>query len=541
MEYGAMKDLFSICLLVGAGLWGAIVPTNAQVNVTQYHNHDSRDGLYIDSAFTQSAAANLTRDLNFDGTIAGNVYAQPLYIEGGPSGATIIAVTESNNVYALNAVNGSIIWQRNVGAPVPEPNLTCTEVGSMGILSTPVVDLASRALFLDAMVTPDGGATIKHYIFSLNVDTGAINSGWPVDVGATAQYNGTTFIAANHQQRPALGIVGNILYVGYGSMGDCAVYHGWLVGVPINNPASVTAWATSAIGGAIWGVGGIASDGSNPFVTTGNTFNTGGIWSGGEAVIRFQPGPIFSGNPSDYWVPTNWLQLDTNNWDLGSSGPLLVDVPGSTPSHLVVAMGKDGNAYLLNRDNLGGISAPVASFQVSSGLLQASATYRTNQGTYVAYRQDRNTMSVLRINPGSPPGITPHVWTASQSGCGSPFVTSTDGTNNMVVWAVGTGTSGDQKLHGYDGDTGAVVYAGGGANETMAGTHSYSTTGIVARGRIYVATDNKVYAFKLPGGTPTQHLPRRQQLLLPRLPPPLQLQYRHRRRHQLQLQPLHRR
>ena len=37
----------------------------------------------------------------------------------------------------------------------------------------------------------------------------------------------------------------------------------------------------------------------------------------------------------------------------------------------------------------------------------------------------------------------------------------------------------------------------------MAGTHSYSTTGIVARGRIYVATDNKVYAFKLPGGTPT--------------------------------------
>ena len=48
----------------------------------------------------------------------------------------------------------------------------------MGILSTPAVDLASRAVFLDAMVTPDGGTTIKHYIISLNVDTGAINSGW---------------------------------------------------------------------------------------------------------------------------------------------------------------------------------------------------------------------------------------------------------------------------------------------------------------------------------------------------------------------------
>ena len=98
----------------------------------------------------------------------------------------IIAVTESNNVYALDAVNGTIIWQRNVGAPVPANDISCTVVGSVGIIGTPVVDLASRALFLDAMVTPDGGATIKHYIISLNVDTGDINPGWPVDVEATA-------------------------------------------------------------------------------------------------------------------------------------------------------------------------------------------------------------------------------------------------------------------------------------------------------------------------------------------------------------------
>ncbi len=55
------------------------------------------------------------------------------------------------------------------------------------------------------------------------------------------------------------------------------VYHGWLVGVPINNPASVTAWAAGPLaattygGGSIWGVGGVASDGTNLFVTTGNT------------------------------------------------------------------------------------------------------------------------------------------------------------------------------------------------------------------------------------------------------------------------------
>jgi hypothetical protein len=92
----------------------------------------------------------------------------------------------------------------------------------------------------------------------------------------------------------------------------------------------------------------------------------------------------------------------------------------------------------------------------------------------------------------------------NRNGCGSPFVTSTDGTNDTVVWVVGSG--GDQRLHGYDGNTGAEVFAGGGPNELMAGTHSYSTTGIVARGRIYVAGDNKVYAFRVGAGEAQQNL-----------------------------------
>jgi PQQ enzyme-like repeat protein len=503
IDCGRLKALFSISSLVAAGLWSAL-PTNGQVNVTQYHNHSSRDGLYVDSAFTLSAAGKLTRDLNFDGTIEGDVYAQPLYVERFPDGRPmIIAVTASNNVYALDAVDGSIIWQLNVGDPVSADDFHCTNFDSVGIIGTPIVDLASRALFFDAMTTPDGGTTKKHFIFSLNVDTGEINNpGWPVDVEATASYDGINFTAAIQLQRPALAIVGNILYVPYGSMNDCDLYHGWLVGVPIINPASVTAWAAGTIdviwGGAIWGVGGVASDGNNPFVTTGNTFNTGGNWSGGEAVIRFQPGPIFSGDPRDYWVPTNWLQLDNNDWDLGSSGPLLVDVPGATPSHLVVAMGKDKKAYLVNRDDLGGITDPIDSLQVSDDfIIQAAATYRTDQGTYVAFRGSGGTLSPFRITATNPPTITTG-WGVSRSGGGSPFVTSTDGTNDVIVWVVGAGV--DLHLHGYDGDTGAVIYAGG---DFIAGMHSYSTTGIAARGSIYVAGDDKVYAFRVPTPTPT--------------------------------------
>ena len=101
-----MKPLTLILSLIITVWWSVPLPTNAQVNVTQEHNNLSRDGLYIDSAFTPSAAANVTRDLNFDGTISGNVYAQPLYVEGGPDGrAKVIVATESNNVYALDAID----------------------------------------------------------------------------------------------------------------------------------------------------------------------------------------------------------------------------------------------------------------------------------------------------------------------------------------------------------------------------------------------------------------------------------------------------
>src|SRR5438034_7822042 len=182
-----MKSFNRVSFLLVAVLWSATLPTDAQVNVTQEHNNPSRDGVYVDAAFTPSAAANLTRDLNFNGAISGNVYAQPLYIEGGQNGPVIIAVTESNNVYALNATTGTVIWQRNLGTPVPLSELFCGNIDPVGITGTPVVDLASRSLFVDALIE---GATKKHFIYSVNVDTGATHAGWPVDVNATATYNG---------------------------------------------------------------------------------------------------------------------------------------------------------------------------------------------------------------------------------------------------------------------------------------------------------------------------------------------------------------
>src|SRR5262249_13010480 len=148
---------------------------------------------------------------------------------------------------------------------------------------------------------------------------------------------------------------------------------------------------------------------------------------------------------------------------------------GATPSRLVVALGKDGKAYLLDRGNLGGIATPVASAQVSNGpILQAAVTYRTKQGTYVAFRASSTTLSAVRITASNPPAIV-NAWSVSQPGRAAPFATSTDGANDIIVWVVGADVGGDQRLHGFDGDTGNVVYAGGGPNELLSGSRRFNT------------------------------------------------------------------
>ena len=78
------------------------------------------------------------------------------------------------------------------------------------------------------------------------------------------------------------------------------------------------AWATTAIGGGIWGHGGVASDGTNMFVVTGNTIGTGGnLERAAKLLSACKParsGPV---SLTDYWAPTNWLSLDNSDTDLG--------------------------------------------------------------------------------------------------------------------------------------------------------------------------------------------------------------------------------
>ena len=159
-------------------------------SVYQHHRNGTRDGLYIDPVFTQTAAKTTHVLTNFVGTVSTTVYAQPLYVVNGPSGTeAFLVATEDNHVTTYNATTGAIIW--NVGPTIigqyATKNPPGGSVGSthIGITGTPYIDIGSRTIFFDAMTTPDNNATYHHKVFALNLDTGAVATNWPV-AGSTS-------------------------------------------------------------------------------------------------------------------------------------------------------------------------------------------------------------------------------------------------------------------------------------------------------------------------------------------------------------------
>ncbi len=477
-------------------------------DVLQHHRNDTRDGLYVDALITQEAATTTHRDATFSAPLPGPTHAQPLYVNNGPGGsAAFIVATEQNAVLALDAADGSQIWVSDLGSPVPRSHLPCGNIDPLGVAGTPVIDPNARTIYVAAMTTPDGGVTKQQQIFALSLDDGSILPGWPLDV-SDITHDGLSFSPSVQNQRGALLLNSGMLYVPYGGhFGDCGTYHGWVVAVPVDDPTSRTAWATEARGGGSWAPGGLSADGQSIFVATGNTFLPS-QWMGGEAIIRLGPGATFSGDTGDYFAPSNWRQLDAADLDLGGSGPVLIDVPGAEPSQLVVALGKNGVAYLLDRNDLGGIGTGdgftgegVQSKRVSNGIIRnAAAAYTAPSGTYVVFNTTGSgigcpgtpgNLVALRIGASAPPTIDV-AWCANNLGSGSPIVTTTDGTLEPVVWSVGSESS--NRLHAFNGETGEVLFDGGGPNEQMSFVRRFQTP-IAVNGRILVAADNELYAF----------------------------------------------
>ena len=471
------------------------VPVAAQ-SVTNYHNGIRRHGAYVVGGLTTETAAGLHPDSGFNANISGNVYAQPLYWK--PAGAKVgevIVATESNVVEALNATTGAVIWQVGLGTPVPLSDLPCGNINPEGITGTPVIDSATGTLFVDALVdTTKNGP--RQEVFALDAGSGAVRPHYPIDVQAALAAKNLTLNSMTQGERSALLFLDGNVYITYAARsGDCGTYHGAVVQVAGATALVGGFWQTRAHGGGIWSQGGADSDGTNIFVTTGNTMNAS-TWSDGEAIIRLAPGLAHSTAPANFFTPSDWNTLDADDADLGGTEAVSLSVPvaGHAPEERVLALGKDGNAYLTDAKNLGGIGGQLATVAVSnSEIITATAVYMTNTTAMVAFRNSNgkncggSSISMLHVEPTT----LSEAWCAPLNGGGAPIVTTTDGVNNAIVWAVGAG--GDNLLHGFNALTGSVVFDGAGT--AMTGVRNFATI-LVAAGKFYVAGQGKIYAFE---------------------------------------------
>jgi hypothetical protein len=200
--------------------------------------------------------------------------------------------------------------------------------------------------------------------------------------------------------------------------------------------------------------------------------------------------------PNNLFFPANWQSMDTTDADFGANNPIIVDVPGATPSKMVVAIAKDGHFYLLDPARLGGMAGHLVDFSIASanmGIRTVPTAYTSARGVSVALTVATSgvcpngvstsavVLSVL-LNPGSPP--RPEIaWCAPITGAAAPITTSTDGKSEPVVWYMNGGT-----LRGVDGDTGQMIYGG----TDNCGTIQKWTSPIAVRGHIVVGANGRL-------------------------------------------------
>jgi len=463
-------------------------------SVLTFHGDEKRSGHFVIPGLSWEKARSLRLDRTFSAAVAGHLYAQPLYWHpSGSESRMLFVATENDVVQAFDATTGKELWNRKIGRPVLREALQCGNINPLGVTGTPAIDLATQAIYLDAAVELPNGP--RHQIYGFSLKDGTVLPGWPVDVADALQGSGHHFDPSIQNQRAALAILDDKVFVAFGGhFGDCGNYHGWVIGISLHDPHKIVSFETHARGGGIWSPGGLSVAGHELFFATGNTMGAQ-TWSDGEAVFRLGTELRRSESKEDYFAPSDWKRLDDRDADLGGSNPLPVDIPGQP---LILALGKDRKAYLIDQKDLGGIGGQLIVKTVSEEpIITSPATYPVGNDVFVAF-QSRGTdcprpgegkgLTVLKITGGSPRSMTT-AWCGALDGRGSAVSTTTNGHSDPIVWVVGA--DGDSRLHAFRGDTGEPIFA----SEPLEGLRRFQPL-IATEDSLYVGADGNIYKFK---------------------------------------------
>lgn len=356
------------------------------ISILTQHGDNKRTGLNARETLLTTANVNQASfGKAYSMPVDDQIYAQPLVVSnlniGGGLHNVVFVATVNNTVYAFDADKSGTFWSKNytpAGLRVPNNKDMYGACGgnyhdfngNIGIIGTPVIDSANSTIYFVARSTDtppgvNGTGNFFQYLHAVDLSTGNERPNSPVLITASiagtgdGSSNGFVFFNPQHEnQRTGLLLVNGIVYVTYASHCDWGPYHGWILGYDEASLQQKIVFNTTpdGVAGGIWMSGGgpSADDSGNIYAAVGN----GTIIAGssnprnyGESALKLTP----SGNTlavSSYFTAKNYTDLNNADLDFGSTQMMLVPA-----SPVAVSGSKDGNIYIMNRDNLGGYNA----------------------------------------------------------------------------------------------------------------------------------------------------------------------------------------
>src|ERR1700688_2446914 len=510
----AMRNALCLASLVCVALLPSLF---AQQSFVTSRGDNARDG--ANTSETLLTPANVTKNgfgRLFSVPVDYVVMAQPLYvpnvnIPGQGTHNVVYVVTQADSVYAIDADTGTQLWYAsmlNGGTTASGTYLPCgTGPGynQEGIVSAPVIDPTTNTMYLVAKTLLN--TTVRHHLHALDITTGNEQPGSPVLITATSTSNKghvTVFNSLHQKNRPGLLLVNGILYLGFGSNSCNDGNSGWVLSYDAASLASLAVFNTSPDYGlaSIWqaGVGltAAADDAGNIniFVETAETGAPYDIPNGGQTFCNSVLKLSSDLTIADYFTPWSVAYLNSHDLDLSSTGAVILPNQAGPYPHELIASGKQGIVYVLNRDHLGTFSPNdsqvlqevVLDAGVNDDVLHGSPPY-WNHTLYFAPHA-----SPLMAFPLSGGLLgTPLKTVGSYAGGNHSPSLSANGTSNGVLWGI-TG-----QLLAFDADSLKLLYT---TNQAPNGRDTLPPVGhfvtqIVTNGKVYVGTRNSLEAYGL--------------------------------------------
>jgi hypothetical protein len=502
---------------VDAGSDGGTTTTS----VLTYHNDNARTGLYpAETILTPSNVNQTMFGKKFAQRVDGYVYAQPLFVPGltirGQTHDVVFVVTENNSVYAFDAnASGPVLWHTNVGTSLSCSDLNdCGDlVPGAGITGTPVIDPATQTMYLVALTKDSAG--FHHRLHAIDLTTGAEKFGGPVDVsptvpgtGANSQNGMVAFDPGTHYQRCALLLAGGVVYIGIGANAESnSDNHGWIVGYRAGNLTPTVTFCTSPndYWSSIWQSGGGLSADSAGYIyaeTANGTFDvdTGGSDYGDSAIKLDSTGKVV-----DYFTPYNQAHLSSADIDFGSANPVILPDQSGPAAHELLASGKPGVLYLIDRDSMGHFHSGS-----DSQIVQAVSVFPNTSGdtsgifASPAYWNGRAYVSgidggvkVFTLSAGKLSSSPTSQTAAHFSFPGATVSVSSNGAAAGIVWAL-EGANG--VLHAYDAtNLASELYdtnQASGGRDTPGQPVKFAVP-TIAMGHVYVGTQTELDVYGL--------------------------------------------